>query len=364
MLRQEVYADDAGPDAIRQQIERASTPTPSPSRTSPSAPLQPRGGNRHAVFFTHAREAITYHYERNPADPRIQHALTLEVDDFGNVLKEAAIGYGRRATIRVVDDNGNVQQVLESRACRTRCSRSSQANDRAAHLHRKPRHQRHRVTPAALPHPAALRGAHLRADRLSGHGRRRALPGRRISSSPIQRSPDRLRHQLRRPRSPTRTHRRPATTAAAPSNGCARSTAATIWARPAAARAATGTDRSRCPAKATSSPSHPACSTQVFQRPHAASRRALLPDPAAVLGGQAATGRLPAEPGYKATVASPSDADDHWWIPSGRSFFSYDPDASPDGRAGARPGSTSSCRAAIATPSVRTPSSTSTTTTC
>ena len=28
--------------------------------------------------------------------PRISHALTLEVDDFGNVLKSAAIGYGRR----------------------------------------------------------------------------------------------------------------------------------------------------------------------------------------------------------------------------------------------------------------------------
>ena len=33
------------------------------------------------------REAISYHYERNPADPRIGHALTLEVDDFGNVLQ-------------------------------------------------------------------------------------------------------------------------------------------------------------------------------------------------------------------------------------------------------------------------------------
>ena len=31
-----------------------------------------------------------------PADPRVSHALTLEVDDFGNVLKSAAIGYGRR----------------------------------------------------------------------------------------------------------------------------------------------------------------------------------------------------------------------------------------------------------------------------
>ena len=59
-------------------------------------PCSRRGSNRHAVFFTHAREAISYHYERNPADPRIQHALTLEVDAYGNVLKQAAIGYGRR----------------------------------------------------------------------------------------------------------------------------------------------------------------------------------------------------------------------------------------------------------------------------
>ena len=38
--------------------------------------LQPQAANRHAVFFTHAREAITYQYERNPDDPRIGHTLT------------------------------------------------------------------------------------------------------------------------------------------------------------------------------------------------------------------------------------------------------------------------------------------------
>src|SRR5258708_18573964 len=30
------------------------------------------------------------------ADPRVSHAVTLEVDSFGNVLKSVAIGYGRR----------------------------------------------------------------------------------------------------------------------------------------------------------------------------------------------------------------------------------------------------------------------------
>ena len=48
--------------------------------------LQPRGANRHAVFFSHPSETIDFHYERNPADPRISHALTLAVDDYGNIL--------------------------------------------------------------------------------------------------------------------------------------------------------------------------------------------------------------------------------------------------------------------------------------
>jgi RHS repeat-associated protein len=52
--------------------------------------------NRHAVFFTHSLEVINYHYERNPEDPRITHALTLSVDMFGNVLKSAEVAYGRR----------------------------------------------------------------------------------------------------------------------------------------------------------------------------------------------------------------------------------------------------------------------------
>jgi hypothetical protein len=88
MLRQEVYALDS--------TEKAPHPYSVTEQSFTIRALQPRGNNRHAVFFTHAREAISYHYERSPGDPRIQHALTLEVDDYGNVLKQAAIGYGRR----------------------------------------------------------------------------------------------------------------------------------------------------------------------------------------------------------------------------------------------------------------------------
>ncbi|MBK6748026.1 SpvB/TcaC N-terminal domain-containing protein [Ottowia sp.] len=102
MLRQEVYALDGS--------DKESYPYTITEQNFEVRRLQPRGANRHAVFFTHPREALNCHYERNPADPRIQHALTLEVDEYGNVLKEAAVGYGRRT-----DADGDALQA-EDRA--------------------------------------------------------------------------------------------------------------------------------------------------------------------------------------------------------------------------------------------------------
>ena len=58
--------------------------------------LQRLGSARHAVFFTHPREAISHQVERDPDDPRTSHTLILDVDDYGNVLRDASIGYGRR----------------------------------------------------------------------------------------------------------------------------------------------------------------------------------------------------------------------------------------------------------------------------
>jgi RHS repeat-associated protein len=99
MLRQEVYADDADhPGATAAEIRRARTPYSVSEQNFAIRMLQGHGPNHHAVFFSHPREALTVHYERNPADPRIQHALTLEVDAYGNVRKQAAVGYGRRSS--------------------------------------------------------------------------------------------------------------------------------------------------------------------------------------------------------------------------------------------------------------------------
>ncbi len=111
LLRQEVYAlDDSDKEALPYAVTE---------RNYDVKRLQARGDNRHSVFLTHAREEVVYNYERtlvpvlggqlvdeataaaNPnvewlLDPRVAHSMTLEVDDFGNVLKAASIGYGRR----------------------------------------------------------------------------------------------------------------------------------------------------------------------------------------------------------------------------------------------------------------------------
>ena len=58
--------------------------------------VQHQGPNLHAVFFVHPREALTFHYERGAADPRVGHELTLETDAYGNVLRSVSVGYPRR----------------------------------------------------------------------------------------------------------------------------------------------------------------------------------------------------------------------------------------------------------------------------
>ncbi|HJS23972.1 MAG TPA: SpvB/TcaC N-terminal domain-containing protein, partial [Pyrinomonadaceae bacterium] len=109
MLRQEVYADDVPPGSSAAMIQRSKTPYIVVEQNFTIRAQQPRAGNRYAVFFTHPNEALTYHYERSPVDPRIQHSLTLEVEEFGQVVKSVAIGAGRRKTIRVNEQGETIE---------------------------------------------------------------------------------------------------------------------------------------------------------------------------------------------------------------------------------------------------------------
>ncbi|MFL6253729.1 MAG: SpvB/TcaC N-terminal domain-containing protein [Pyrinomonadaceae bacterium] len=96
ILRVEVYALDGG--------EQSDRPYSVSERSYTVELLQPRGANRHGVFFVQHRETVDFHYERKLyaapngklADPRVTHSLTLAADSFGNVLESAAIAYGRR----------------------------------------------------------------------------------------------------------------------------------------------------------------------------------------------------------------------------------------------------------------------------
>ncbi len=110
MLRQEVYAlDGTGTEDYPHGYPYTVT-----EQNFTVSLLQPMSDNRHAVFFTHVRESISYHYEREPADPRIGHMLTLDVDKYGNVLKQVAIGYGRRSGLSPLqgEDKKKQEQTL------------------------------------------------------------------------------------------------------------------------------------------------------------------------------------------------------------------------------------------------------------
>lgn len=89
VLREEVYALDgsdlqANPYTVTETSYRVRS-------------LQPKGQNPYGVYFVHSEETLAYHYERNPADPRIQHDFVLEVTEFGNVTQACSVYYGRRS---------------------------------------------------------------------------------------------------------------------------------------------------------------------------------------------------------------------------------------------------------------------------
>jgi RHS repeat-associated protein len=96
MLHQEVYGKDG--------TSADGRPYSVSERNYTINLLQPFGPNRHAVFLTHTRESLDFDYERTVysvgttqvCDPRTTHSFVLEVDEFGNEKKSAAIVYGRQ----------------------------------------------------------------------------------------------------------------------------------------------------------------------------------------------------------------------------------------------------------------------------
>lgn len=74
--------------------------------------VQPKSVNQYACFQVLGTESISYQYDRNPADPRINHTLTLEFDELGLPLKTASIGYPRLG----LDDEPLPREVMDAQA--------------------------------------------------------------------------------------------------------------------------------------------------------------------------------------------------------------------------------------------------------
>ncbi|MBS1693782.1 MAG: VCBS repeat-containing protein [Actinobacteria bacterium] len=305
MLRQEVYADDANhPGATQEQNERAARPYTVSEQNFTIRPLQPRGENRHGVFITHAREAISYQYERNPTDPRIQHALTLEVDDYGNVLKQAAVGYGRRSSQLSEQWDRDRQTTGLLTYTENRVTNANESPD----THRNPL-PCEAITFELTGYPTTGPAGRYQASDFVAPDP--AKPGRlrhKFTTPEVLHEATASGNQRRRPIELLRTlYRRDDLTSLLPLGEM----------QPLA-----------LPGENYKLAFTPGLLGQVFQRPRQGqTAEPLLPDPTAVLGGQTgnrggylqsqtlkADGRFPA-----------SDADDHWWIPSGQTFVSPNP---------------------------------------
>ena len=278
ILRQEVYALDG--------TDEEEHPYTVVEQNFTVRTIQPRGENRHAVFFTHPREAITYHYERHPADPRPQHALTLEVDDYGNVLKQITIGYGRRPGLSPLEGADREKQE-KGLITYTENSFTNAIDEVGAYR---------------TPLPAETRTYELTGITPESGDRFSFAEWTRddftlLASAveiPYEQKADGTSRQKRLIEHVRALYRKDDLTALLPPGEI----------QPLA-----------LPGESYKLAFTPGLIAQVFRR----DGQALLLDPAEVLGGQGAD-----QGGYVDL-----EGDGHWWIPSGRMFYSPDPDDTP-----------------------------------
>ncbi|MFF8610710.1 SpvB/TcaC N-terminal domain-containing protein [Streptomyces sp. NPDC015346] len=321
LLRREIYADDAPPGATPAEAARARTPYTVTEQNFTVRRLQPRGAHAHAVFDVHLREALGHHYEREPADPRTRHTITLEVDPHGAVLKEAVIGYGRRTHLLTVDDDGTPREIPHPGLA------TLHPDDRAKQTTPLITYTERSVT-NAVDLPGARRTpvvCETRTFELTGYAPT-GPRGRFLADDLVEPDPGaggRLRHRFAR----EVAYEEP------PAAGPCRRPVAQVR------TLLRSDDLSRLLPLGHLEPRGLAGETYrlaftpgllagVFSRPRPGeSAEALLPEPADVLagtggdrGGYLASRTLTDDGRFPAT-----DPDGHWWLPSGRSYFSADP---------------------------------------
>jgi RHS repeat-associated protein len=111
MLRREVFALDAPPNALAELVRRELSPFSVVTSSYEVTALQPALTGQHAVFSIHETESLTLDYERVVDDPRAMHRVNVRVDEVGKVRESAAIAYARK-----VEDPDAPQSVRDAQA--------------------------------------------------------------------------------------------------------------------------------------------------------------------------------------------------------------------------------------------------------
>ena len=102
ILRQEVYSIDGS--------DKEKHPYTVTSKNYKVNLISHINNNKYAIFSISESESITYNYERNPKDPRINHDLNLEIDEYLNVLKSARVYYERLDVDNTLDERVKNEQ--------------------------------------------------------------------------------------------------------------------------------------------------------------------------------------------------------------------------------------------------------------
>ncbi len=105
MLRQEVYAQDG--------TNKQAIPYTVTSYAYKTLLVQPMADNRHASFYTYQQQNVAWNCERAEEDPRILQKLTLDVDEYGNVLQDATVAYPRMGDTVSFGDISNALSLID-----------------------------------------------------------------------------------------------------------------------------------------------------------------------------------------------------------------------------------------------------------
>ena len=133
--RQEVYAEDG----VGRSVEHPhGLPYSVTAQTSRVALVQAAGPNRHAVFLVSPRESLGLQHERRTDDPRRQHGIVLEVDEFGNVLERVTVGYGRLRPDAALPTDADRRRQTDSIVVHERTHWTNPVVDPVADHHRTP----------------------------------------------------------------------------------------------------------------------------------------------------------------------------------------------------------------------------------